>query len=195
MSWNTVRMLLILSIILNLSSGQVDYTSIFVQSTIDMLVYISMPQGWQCLNDMGLPIEFKEGHIFKLNHSFYGLKQSPHNLCRLKQSQHDLCLFISNKIICLVYVDDCLLFAPNSKDIQVMMDKMRAKELAFNIENDAAGFLGIKTNCHDECIELTQPGHIECIIITLGLQDADHVHVPAPKSSLGQDKGGTPFEG
>eukprot|EP00957_Ditylum_brightwellii_P059266 4499273-Ditylum_brightwellii.AAC.1 len=100
---------------------------------------------------MGLPIEFKEGHILKINHSLYGLKQSPHNFfeflkkmllqCGFVQSQHDPCLFISNKVICLIYVDDCLFFVPNSKDIQVMMDKMRAEEVAFNIKNDAAGFL------------------------------------------------------
>eukprot|EP00957_Ditylum_brightwellii_P158590 12071443-Ditylum_brightwellii.AAC.2 len=67
-------MLLILSIILNLSSAPVDYTSAFIQSAIDTIVYISMPQGWQCLNKMGLPIEFKEGHVLKLNSSLYGLK-------------------------------------------------------------------------------------------------------------------------
>eukprot|EP00957_Ditylum_brightwellii_P034234 2595671-Ditylum_brightwellii.AAC.1 len=78
-SLNMVRMLLILSIILNLSSAQVDHTSAFVQSTIDTIVYISMPQGWQHLNEMGLSNEFKEGHILKLNHSLYDLKQSPHN--------------------------------------------------------------------------------------------------------------------
>eukprot|EP00957_Ditylum_brightwellii_P139337 10619313-Ditylum_brightwellii.AAC.1 len=100
---------------------------------------------------MGLPIEFKEGHFLKLNHNLYGLKQSPHNFfeffkkkliwCGFNQSQHNPCLFISDKAICLVYVDDCLFFAPNSNDIQVMMDKMRAEELAFNIENDDACFL------------------------------------------------------
>eukprot|EP00957_Ditylum_brightwellii_P198733 15147672-Ditylum_brightwellii.AAC.1 len=66
-----------------------------------------MPQGWQHLNEMGLQIEFKEGHVLKLNYSLYSLKQSPHNFFeslkgkilwyRFKQSQHDPCLFISNK--------------------------------------------------------------------------------------------------
>eukprot|EP00957_Ditylum_brightwellii_P115337 8795326-Ditylum_brightwellii.AAC.2 len=100
---------------------------------------------------MGLPIEFKEVHVLKLNRSLYGLRQAPHKFfeflkkkllrCGFVQSQHDPCLFISNKVIYLVYVDDCLFFAPDSKDIQVMMDKMRDEELAFNIKNDAAGFL------------------------------------------------------
>eukprot|EP00957_Ditylum_brightwellii_P115336 8795326-Ditylum_brightwellii.AAC.1 len=45
-SWNTVRMLIILSITLNISSTQVDCTSAFVLSAIDTIVYISMPQCW-----------------------------------------------------------------------------------------------------------------------------------------------------
>eukprot|EP00957_Ditylum_brightwellii_P177802 13543608-Ditylum_brightwellii.AAC.1 len=65
-----------------------------------------------------------------------------------------------------------------------MMDKMRAMELAFNIESDTAGSLGIKIDCHDYCIKLTQPSHIKHIIIALDFQDADPVCVPAPKAAL-----------
>eukprot|EP00957_Ditylum_brightwellii_P073693 5600475-Ditylum_brightwellii.AAC.1 len=72
---------------------------------------------------------------------------------------------------------------------------MRTEELAFNIQNDAAGFLGIKIDCQDDHAKLTQPGHIDRIIVALGLQNADPVCVPAPKAALGQDKDGTPFEG
>eukprot|EP00957_Ditylum_brightwellii_P159829 12166044-Ditylum_brightwellii.AAC.1 len=77
---------------------------------------------------MGLPIKFKEGHVLKLNCSLYGLKQSSHNFfeflkkkllrCGFVQSQHDHWLFINDKVICLVYVNDCLFFAPDSKNIQ-----------------------------------------------------------------------------
>lgn len=49
-SWSTVRLLLILSIILGLSTTQVDYTAAFCQAPINHDVYISQPNGWQQLN-------------------------------------------------------------------------------------------------------------------------------------------------
>eukprot|EP00957_Ditylum_brightwellii_P129199 9854213-Ditylum_brightwellii.AAC.1 len=93
-SLNTVRVLLILLIILNLSFAQVDYTYVSVQSAIDTIVYISMPKGWQFLNEMGLPIKFKEGHILKLNRSLYGLKQYPHNLFEFLKKKLLHCGFV-----------------------------------------------------------------------------------------------------
>ena len=68
-SWNTVRLLLILSLILNLSTKQVDYTAAFVHAPIgNKDVYVEMPHGFK-----------EEGKVLKLNKSLYGLKQSPVN--------------------------------------------------------------------------------------------------------------------
>ena len=57
-SWTTVRLLLLLFIILNLKSMQVDYTAAFVQAPIDTDIYIHLPQGWQELNRMGMKQTF-----------------------------------------------------------------------------------------------------------------------------------------
>eukprot|EP00957_Ditylum_brightwellii_P175859 13391329-Ditylum_brightwellii.AAC.1 len=75
-----------------------------------------------------------------------------------------------------------------------MMNKMQTEQLASSIENDAAWFLGIKIDQHNDHIELTQPGHIDHILVSLGLQDADPVQVPALKAALCQDKDGPPFK-
>jgi hypothetical protein len=40
-------MLLILCIILNRSTAQVDYNFAFIQLAINTIVYIVMPKGWQ----------------------------------------------------------------------------------------------------------------------------------------------------
>ena len=125
-SWTTVRMLLLLSIQLNLANKQVDYTAAFVHADIDLPpdyakltaeekarqgVFVEMPRGFA-----------KTGHVWKLKKSLYGLRQSPRNFFLFLKSkleaigfeqatEVDPCLFISDKVICLVYVNDTLLFA------------------------------------------------------------------------------------
>jgi Reverse transcriptase (RNA-dependent DNA polymerase) len=126
-NWQTVRLMLILSVILGLQTKQVDYTAAFVQAPIDR------DPNWDNLTDeqkkqsgvfAGMPRGFTEpGKILKLKKSLYGLKQTPRNFFLLLKSkleavgfrlQEDLdaCLFISDKVICLVYVDDTLFYAP-----------------------------------------------------------------------------------
>ena len=68
-SWQTVRLLLILSIVLGLETKQVDYTAAFTHAPIgDKEVYCEMPRGFS-----------KPGYVLKLKKSLYGLKQSPIN--------------------------------------------------------------------------------------------------------------------
>jgi hypothetical protein len=67
--------------------------------------------------------------VQKLKRALYQLKESPRTWFKyhlkekleesgFEQSKSDPCLFFSNNVICLlVYVDDCLFFAPNPKDI------------------------------------------------------------------------------
>jgi hypothetical protein len=106
--WLTVRLLLIMSILLELETTQIDYTAAFVRADIDCLVYVAMPPGF------GIP-----GQVWKLRKSLYRLAQSPRDyflytrdkLIKMGfvQSEADPCLFISSDIICLIYVDDSLL--------------------------------------------------------------------------------------
>jgi hypothetical protein len=53
--WLTVRLLLIMSILLELETTQIDYTAVFVHADIDCLVYVAMPPGF------GIP-----GQVWKL---------------------------------------------------------------------------------------------------------------------------------
>ena len=157
-NWNAVRLLLILTAQLGLATKQVDYTAAFVHADIDLPpnyhemstsekarqgAYVEMPRGFS-----------KEGHVLKLKKSLCGLRQSPRNffMC-LKENLEavgfepatdvDPCLFISEKVICLTYVDDCIMVARDMADINKMMDKLRARNMDFEEEEDVAGFLGV----------------------------------------------------
>jgi hypothetical protein len=132
---------LILSSIIGLATTQVEYTAAFVHADVGEDVYIKRPKSFG-----------KPGIVLKLRKSLYGLKNSPRNLFHhLRGKLHDVlfnsstsdpCLFISDKFISLVYVDDTLFFSPNQKYIDEIMLKLKAKGLDPNIEEDVVGFLG-----------------------------------------------------
>jgi hypothetical protein len=203
-SWTTIRLLLILSVILKLETTQVDYTSAFCQAPMEHDVFVALPKGWQHLNKMGLPQEFLADHVLKLKRSLYGQKDAPRiffkflkqNLlkCGYKQSEFDPCLFISKDVICLVYVDDCLFFSRNQSSIDKSIQAIRDVGMELNVEDDVAGFLGVHIDHkEDGTVHLTQTGLIDRVISALDLEDANPKRTPAPRDPLGRDLKGTPF--
>jgi hypothetical protein len=115
-----------MSIIFDLATLQVDYSAAFVHADIDK------PPNWETMPELekersGVYIEIppgfgEDGKVLKLKKYVYGLKHSPRNFfLHLKgklekvgftQSEKDPCLFMSDKVICIVYVDDTLFFSP-----------------------------------------------------------------------------------
>ena len=187
----TVRLLLILSIRLNLSTMQVDYTSAFLHADIEDKVYVEMPRGYK-----------DQRKVLKLNKSLYELKQSPRNFfLHLKskletlefvQSPADPCLFIRPDMIYLVYVDDCLFFAPDDSNFDTMLQKLRNEDLTLEKEDEVAGFLGVhlKVDHNEGTVELTQLGLIDRIIDAMGLTNATEVETPAEYGALPKDHDG-----
>jgi Reverse transcriptase (RNA-dependent DNA polymerase) len=88
-----------------------NFTSLSTDKQKKTGVFVAMPRGFSQPNK-----------VLKLKKSLYGLKQAPRNFfLHLKGqlesiglvSQQDLdpCPFISDKVICLVYVDDTLFYS------------------------------------------------------------------------------------
>jgi hypothetical protein len=99
------------------------------------------------------------------------LKKRPrnhfNNLCAeltalgFKSCDADPCLFVSDKCICLVYVDDTLLFAKDSADIDDVVTGLKNLGMDLEEEDDVAGCLGVLVKRHaDATIELLQVGLI-----------------------------------
>jgi Reverse transcriptase (RNA-dependent DNA polymerase) len=211
-NWTTVRLMLILSIILGLSTRQVDYTAAFVHAPIDhdpnwdnmtedererAGVYLEMPRGFS-----------QPGKVLKLKRSLYGLRQSPRNFFQHLKSKLegigfesnesvDPCLFISDNVICLVYVDDTLLFSPNEKYIDEVVAKLSASEMELEEEDSVAGFLGVhlERNDKDGSIKLTQQGLSKRIVDALNLGNQPRKLTPATPDPLVKDDGGEPANG
>ena len=102
------------------------------------------------------PLFVKDGYIWQLNKSLYGLRQSSLNFFKHLKSElesrdwspsyHDPCLFYKGKVTCLVCVDDCLFFADDVKHIDKEIQLLREPKsnvLELSEESDVAGFLGI----------------------------------------------------
>jgi hypothetical protein len=199
--WSTIRLLLVLSILLELETKQVDYTLAFLHAKIDPGTYVEMPRGFE-----------KDGYVFELKRNLYGLRQAPLNFFNHLKDQlekrgfepsHDPCLFINKKTGCmlLAYCDDCIIFHKKEDVIDDLIESMRnpkdksLERFILNVEDDYAGFLGIDIKRHDDgTIELVQTGLIDRILKALNL-DNDDVTVrlePAAKEALGKNEDGPP---
>jgi hypothetical protein len=115
--WMTVRLVLIMTISLNLENKQIDYTAAFLQAPLDHDVYVEMPKLFGVT-----------GKVWKLQRAIYGLKDAPrayflHTKNKLedlgfRQSDADPCLFISPTVICLIYVDDALFVYKSPEELK-----------------------------------------------------------------------------
>ncbi len=80
-SWSTVRLILLLSTIMDLKSRQVDYTQAFPQAELTDPVYMRLPQGWY-LDSSGYLMPHKDpknndtSHFIQLRRNLYGCKQA-----------------------------------------------------------------------------------------------------------------------
>ena len=198
--WSTIRLLLVLSMMLNLKSVQVDYTLAFVQAPAENNVFVEMPRMFDV-----------PGYVFELKRNLYGLCEAPRNFFQhlkkglndrgLKNSKYDHCMFYSDKIIVVVYVDDCIFMAKDEEDINRLIEDLRKpensehEEYVLNKEEDYAGFLGIdirKSKEIEGAIELLQIGLIDRILKVLSL-DGENTKLrwePAASTPLGKHEEG-----
>jgi Reverse transcriptase (RNA-dependent DNA polymerase) len=124
-SWTTVQLLLILAAELELATRQVDYTAAFIHADVDTppgFDEMSPEDQYRSLQFAEMPRGFAEpGKVLRLKKNLYGKKAAPRlwfqhlRECLVatgfqQRIDVDPCLFISDKVICLVYVDDTLLY-------------------------------------------------------------------------------------
>jgi hypothetical protein len=202
--WTTVRIMMILSVILNLETHQADITAAFVHATLppEEEVYIHQPRGFI------QPGTSTKSHVLKkLRRALYGLKQAPRHFFKylathiqqhgLKQSAYDPCLFIGSDVIVVVYVDDLLIYAKSEKSIDRLIADLKEDGIWIHKEDSAAGFLGVDISRSQDCLTLTQSGLIQRIISALGLHSpySTSKDTPAERNPLPKDSNGTPADG
>ena len=198
-SWTTIRILLILSVLLNLSTKAVDYVQAFPQAELseEDAVYMRIPPGYKTVN---------KNTVLKLKKNLYGLKQASYNWHNLLKSgltklgfvpsEHEPCLFLKEGIICVVYVDDTLFFAKDDAIIDKHISELRKLDFDLTEEGDVTAFLGVEISKDDNgIITMTQTGLIDNILTLLDLNKDDKVKqhkTPAVSPPLHSDKDGKP---
>lgn len=197
-AWSTIRLMLIMSVILDLKTTQVDYTNAFVQAKASPGTFIEMPRLFE-----------RPGYVLELKRNLYGQRDAPIRFFehlkeglfqrRFTQSAHDRCLFISPHVIVLTYVDDCIFFSKSSSKIDKLIEDLRKPKnhahitFTLNVESDYEGFLGIDirpSKTENNALELLQLGLIDRIIAALNLSDSDVAtrNEPAAATALGKDE-------
>jgi Reverse transcriptase (RNA-dependent DNA polymerase) len=178
-------LLLILAAQLELATRQVDYTATFVHADVDT------PPGFnkRSPEDQYQSSQFAEmsrgfvepGKVPRLKKNLYCKKAAPrlwfqhlHESLVATGFQQMIdvnpCLFILDKVICLVYVDDTLLYARDMKDIDDVIRRLTDEhKMTLKVEDNVAGFLGVHIDRNKETgeVTLTQKGLIDRILETL----------------------------
>ena len=100
------------------------------------------------------------------------------------QSIVDSCVFMSAEVVCLIYVDDALLFYKSPQAIESLKQKMRDDGMLFCDEDSVAGYLGVHMDRQEDgTIHLTQSGLAGRIVEAMHLNDktVDPVDIPCTK--------------
>jgi Reverse transcriptase (RNA-dependent DNA polymerase) len=196
-AWSSVRLFLILALTLNWDTCSIDFSSAFVQALLLDPVWIHLPRGF--ISKRG------SSTCLRLVKSLYGLSVAPRlwfhhvldSLLQLgfKQSAIDPCFLYSPTIMIVLYVDDLGIAYSNKKDLEAMLEKLKAMDLTFTREGTFTDFLGINfVNCaKTNTITLTQKGLIQKIIAATGMEDCNPNYVPASVQALGSDPDGEPM--
>ena len=107
------------------------------------------------------------------------------------QPNIDPCLWINKKrkIICVIWVDDCLFFCKDKNQILESINELKTT-MPLTVENSVDAFLGIKIQKTATTYELTQPGLIQKVIDTANMTDCNPAKTPAVHTPIGSDIGG-----
>jgi hypothetical protein len=189
---------LVLSLVLDWYTCSIDFSSAFVQATLEKSVWLHVPRGFQS--------ERTGKTILRLNKSIYGLSVAPklwyeHLFKALKEdgfvvSKFDSCLLFKKDMMLVVYVDDVGISAKRKQDVDEMVERLRKKGFELTREGTFSEFLGIKfeKNSDDGSINMTQKGLINKIIETAGMTDCNPNWTPASTTPLGTDPDGEPMD-
>jgi hypothetical protein len=180
---------------------QIDFVLVFPQADVESDLFMQLPHG------LTFPGVHPSTHCLKLKKNLYWNRQAGRvwnqhlvnglveNL-KFKQSTVDECILYRGMMILLIYVDDGFLCGPGAKEIQTIIDDLRAQ---FNItdEEEIDTYLGIKiSRPTSTTIELMkQPHLIQQILDDLGMKRNTKTKDKAVPSSmiLRRDLDGKPF--
>jgi hypothetical protein len=153
-----------LAVMHNLKGKQIDFTQAFPQAKLKEDIYLWFPAGFEHKN---------EKWALKLKRNLYGLVQASriwflklsaiYERLGFKQSKCDPCLFLRKDMIIVLYTDDCLIYARDTKDIDSFIKTLRDDyKLTLNNPDPIDDFLGTHFSHQDNGeLHMSQTGIID----------------------------------
>ena len=187
-TWNSIRVLLILSLLKGWHTKQLDYVQAFPQAPVETDLYMKIPKG------VDLEGVNNDEYVLKITKNVYGQKQAARvfnkYLCQkllrigFKQSIVDECVYYRGNVMYALYTDDSILAGPDLKELDQVIADMKRVKLDITVEGDLSDFLGVNIDrLPDGSFHLSQPKLIDSILKDLRL-DGDNVSIKTtPMSS------------
>ena len=198
-NWESVRILLTISLLQNLYARIIDFTLAFPQAKVEVPIYMEIPIG--CTSYSSLNSQT----VLLLLQSLYGLKQAAQSwfqnltnhlqIMGFQSSKVDRCVLFRENIIIMTYIDDFLIFSKDKLKAMTLIEDLK-NDFYLTDEGDASSYLGVQVMYnYNGSMSLTQPFLIEQIIDFLGntITTANTQPTPAAfRENLHKDKNDTP---
>lgn len=193
--WISIRTILVLSLLHQWKTKQVDFVLAFPQAPIEYELHMQVPPG------LNVPNVSKKDHCLQVLKNLYGQKQAGRVWNRylveglenigFQRSNVDECVFYRGDVLFFVYVDDGCFASPSMSSIDAAIADLRNPLKAkndYDIEDrgDMADYLGINfTKLPDGRLKLSQPQLIDQIINQIqGTQNFKGKQTPAASSKI-----------
>ena len=198
-NWITVRLILILSLIHQWKTRQVDFVLAFPQADIECPMFMELPPGIEMKGS-------RKTHVLQLIKNLYGQKQAgrvwnKHLHSKLvqigfRQSKYNKCLYVRGKTLFAVYVDDGIFASPSDDEITKAIADLRSLQCDIEDQGDIEDYLGVNVMRDSEGIHLTQPHLVDQIIHDVGIKHTDPTKLTPAASTiiLSNDSNGKPFQ-
>jgi hypothetical protein len=174
-SWSTVRLVLILSLILQWHARSIDFIMAYPQADVKTDIYMQLPKGTSLADD-----KFNDkNQLLKLRKNLYGLKDAGRTWYEcitsglkqrgFQQSNIDPCLFTKDSVILILYVDDAVLFSPYQSAIDKTIKSLQ-NEFDLTDEGSLQDYLGVRIIRNGNQVEMVQPRMIARCLDIRGCQ-------------------------
>ena len=182
--FESIRTIIALAARHNLQLHQIDITTAFLNGTLEEVIYMKQPEGFE--------VKGKEHIVCKLKKSIYGLKPSPRCWNQaldeyLKKmgfisSMNDPCIYTlisgGEIFILAVYVDDIIIAGKSTKRIQQIIDEIAHR---FDVKDmgELKYFLGVKVVRQENgSIWIGQPSYTKAVLHKFNMHDSKPVATP-----------------
>jgi hypothetical protein len=110
----------------NLKGKQIYFTQAFPQAKLKEDIYLCFPAGFEYKNKKwALKLKRNSYVVVQASRNWFLKLSAIYERLRFKQSKSDPCLFLQKYMSIVLYTDDCLIYARDTKDIDSFVKTLR----------------------------------------------------------------------